>query len=78
MTGTESAHANAGGFDLLRRATQAMMSRYVGQRFFYSARLFPISPFIAEHAFQRSPMPPLSFVLKWEHRSFLSLVLGSH
>ncbi|CAH0049656.1 unnamed protein product, partial [Clonostachys solani] len=26
MSGTESAQANAGGFDLLRRATQAMMS----------------------------------------------------
>lgn len=30
MTGTEGAQANqTGGFDLLRRATQAMMSRYV-------------------------------------------------
>jgi hypothetical protein len=27
MSGAESAHANAGGFDLLRRATQAMMSK---------------------------------------------------
>lgn len=31
MTGTESAATNPGGFDLLRRATQAMMSRYVTQ-----------------------------------------------
>jgi hypothetical protein len=33
MSGTEGAHANAGSFDLLRRATQAMMSRYVGSFF---------------------------------------------
>ncbi|KAI8691121.1 Serine/threonine-protein kinase SCH9 [Fusarium sp. Ph1] len=29
MSGTESAASNPGGFDLLRRATQAMMSRFV-------------------------------------------------
>jgi hypothetical protein len=50
MSGAESAHANAGSFDLLRRATQAMMSKYV-------ADLLPLLP--AESC----PGPALPLVL---------------
>lgn len=44
MSGTDTAHAAGGGFDLLRRATQAMMSKYVRYNFpFFLCLHLPIA-----------------------------------
>ncbi|KAL2685497.1 hypothetical protein Neosp_006597 [[Neocosmospora] mangrovei] len=47
MSGTESAAQNPGGFDLLRRATQAMMSRFVLAFIFCTLLFHPPSKSLA-------------------------------
>lgn len=76
MSGSEGAHANAGGYDLLRRATQAMMSKYVSSpnfrlRFISLSRLSPCcaAPVIISNSragaanLIRAARDPFSFIL---------------
>lgn len=46
MSGTENTHASSGGHDLLRRATQVMMSKYVYSAFLVVVVCFFSSPLV--------------------------------